>query len=389
MGYAVLHSEKGKGGSGGIGNHIDREKGKEHSFRHADPERLNQNVVFKVHQDRQKISLPDAINERIEEGYKGKRAIRKDAVKFTTHILTGSHKEMKDIFKDKEKSEKWIQANYNFIAKEFGKENIVRFNLHLDEKTPHIHAVTVPLTERGKLSARELFGNKTDMRARQDRYAVDMKPFELERGMRRTGIKHEDAKTYYSRMELADNYRLDEERLTVNNTILGFKTSINKDKTIESYKEALKAQNVSLVAKTIELKRVKEHLEVAKKNANINAVKLTKVVTHESEYLKEQKKIIDHSRDSIFHEVNKAVVKELRLHKLTPEERRDIALDVALAEARRLKIGQDLYNKTMKKEFIIDLVKHVEKRATKNLEREQNLVRKPAKNLGKFKGPSL
>ena len=53
---------------------------------------------------------------------------------------------MKEIFADKEKSKEWIKENYKFLAKEFGKENIVRFTLHLDEKTPHLHAVTIPLT---------------------------------------------------------------------------------------------------------------------------------------------------------------------------------------------------------------------------------------------------
>ena len=40
---------------------------------------------------------------------------------------------MKEIFADKEKSKEWIKENYKFLAKEFGKENIVRFTLHLDE----------------------------------------------------------------------------------------------------------------------------------------------------------------------------------------------------------------------------------------------------------------
>ena len=97
MGYAVLHSEKGKSGSGGIGNHIDRKKGMEHTFPHADPNRINENKVGKVYSDRQNISLPEAINQRISEGYKGKKAIRKDAIKFTTHVLSGSHEDMKAI----------------------------------------------------------------------------------------------------------------------------------------------------------------------------------------------------------------------------------------------------------------------------------------------------
>ena len=38
MSYAVYHSEKGSISSGGIGNHIDRTPGAEHTYEHADPE---------------------------------------------------------------------------------------------------------------------------------------------------------------------------------------------------------------------------------------------------------------------------------------------------------------------------------------------------------------
>ena len=69
----------------------------------------------------------------------------------------------------------------------------------------HIHAVTVPLTEDGRLSARELLGNPKEMSQRQDRYADQMKSFGFQRGIKATGVKHEDAKTYYARIKQAQN----------------------------------------------------------------------------------------------------------------------------------------------------------------------------------------
>src|SRR5690606_38021243 len=75
------------------------------------------------------------------------------------------------------------------------------FVLHRDERTPHLHVVTVPLTKDGRLSAKEVMGNRKDMQERQDRYADAMKVFGLNRGIRNTGIKHESAKEYYARME--------------------------------------------------------------------------------------------------------------------------------------------------------------------------------------------
>ena len=186
MAYAVYHMEKGNSSSGGMGNHIDRTEGKEHTYPHADSARKHLNIHFDIHEKRNEIPLHEAIEKRIAEGYKGEKAIRKDAVKYCTHVLTGSHEKMKEIFADKEKSKEWIKENYKFLAKEFGKENIVRFTLHLDEKTPHLHAVTIPLTNDGRLSAKEIIGNKQSMKNFQTRYAAAMEKFGLERGIENT-----------------------------------------------------------------------------------------------------------------------------------------------------------------------------------------------------------
>lgn len=254
MNFAVLHTTKGGKSSGGLGNHIDRVEGMEHTYQHADPKRKHLNVNFAVPNGREKMKLSEAIADRIAEGYKAKRKLRTDAVKFTTHILTGSHEKMKEIFADKKKAEEWIRANYDFISKEFGAENIVRFNLHLDEKTPHIHAVTVPLTEDGRLSAKEVLGNRKKMQERQDRYAEQMKVFGLERGIKNTGIKHENADQYYKRIEKAQKSQ-NEPDIKVSKNILGVYTA----KSVEEMEEALKSYKMALndVSEKLNRERVK------------------------------------------------------------------------------------------------------------------------------------
>lgn len=230
MGYAVLHHEKGKDSGANHGNHVDRNERGKNSFKHANPELRGLNVTYRLKNDRHLMPLSEAIKDRIKEGYKGKRKIRNDAVKYLKTVLTGSHEDMKEIFKDGEKAKEWIRANGKFIENEFGKENIVRFTLHMDEKTPHIHVVTVPLTEDGRLSAKEVIGNKDKLKERQDRYAKAMKSFGLKRGVENTGIKHEDAKAYYGRIKRVENSN-------------GFESLVQshwlKGKTKESYKKAL------------------------------------------------------------------------------------------------------------------------------------------------------
>ena len=255
MAYAVYHMEKGNSSSGGIGNHIDRTEGKEHSYLQADPARKNLNIHFDVYEKRNKIPLHEAIEKRISEGYKGEKAIRKDAVKYCTHVLTGSHEKMKEIFSDKQKSKEWIQDNYKFLAKEFGKENIVRFTLHLDEKTPHLHAVTIPLTNDGRLSAKEIIGNKQSMKNFQSRYAAAMEKFGLERGIENTGITHENAQDYYSRIAEAEKEAISSQ-ITAQKNILGVYTA----ESVLKLESSLKSANIAVKMKDYELKKNGERL---------------------------------------------------------------------------------------------------------------------------------
>lgn len=190
MGFAVFHPGKGSGAGGGIGSHIDRAEGQEHTYSHADAARRSLNINHALPSRRQLVNLPEAINERIGEGYTGKKAIRKDGVRFLSLVLTGTHEDMIQLARDAEKFKKWQQANYDFVKKEFGEANIMRFSLHMDEKTPHIHAIVVPLTGDGRLSAKELMGNKKNLSLRQDRYAEAMETFGLIRGVRDSKANH-------------------------------------------------------------------------------------------------------------------------------------------------------------------------------------------------------
>jgi hypothetical protein len=203
MGFAVYHAEKGSINANQIGRHIDRNTDAKHTFEHSNKNADNHDFTPDKFKN---MGLQDAIDLRIQEGYKGK-TIRKDAVKYVTHILTATHEDMKEIFKDQEKANTWITENYRFISEEFGQDNIVKFTLHLDEKTPHIHVVTVPLTADGRLSAKEMYGDIEKMSKRQDLYAERMQRFGLERGIKHTGIKHETSKEYYGRIDYVENQK--------------------------------------------------------------------------------------------------------------------------------------------------------------------------------------
>lgn len=135
--------------------------------------------------------------ERIEEAGV-KRKIKPDAVRAVEMILTASA----DFFERDEtgialdvRGGKWLEKNRVFLQERYGK-NVVALTLHQDEKTPHLHAIIVPLTEDNRLSAKEVFTPRT-LRALQTDYAQAMQGFGLERGIEGSKAKHSDMKTYY------------------------------------------------------------------------------------------------------------------------------------------------------------------------------------------------
>lgn len=249
-----MHTEKGSGSGGGLGNHIDRTGDPKIYYPHANPEQKDLNIEVKTKFSH--LSLSEGINKRISEGYQGKRKIRTDAVRFLKTVLSGSPDQMKKIQNSGDLTN-WINANIEFMKSEYGSKNILKCVVHLDEKTPHLHVVHVPLTSDGRLSAKEIMGNKIHLQKRQDRYAAAMSSFGLERGVRNSGVTHTDTKDYYNEVQDVNG---DVSNLTVN----GF-LGVDKGKTIENLQKALKS---SKMENKMLLKKYKNQSEKLKANSN-------------------------------------------------------------------------------------------------------------------------
>ena len=199
--YSIFHITK-YGNLGGIGSHIDRR----HIASNVDGSKsdLNEDMVYKFSS---KMTLEQCVERRISEGYRQTRLIRKDAVRALGIILGGTHERMKEIETDEALFNAWKNANYDFVCGEFGAKNIVRFSVHRDEKTPHIHCVLVPLTDDGRLSAKYFIGTPAKLRAYQDRYGVLMERFGLQRGIAKelTNREHIDTGEYYKSVNALAN----------------------------------------------------------------------------------------------------------------------------------------------------------------------------------------
>lgn len=183
MKYAVLHVQKGTGNGGAIGRHIDRIGPQKNNI---DPERTSKN--FKLRHENGSyyvtqpgVSLATKINKRILEGKTDGKTIRKDAVKYLSFLLSTSHDSLVGD-RNNPNFKQWVISNFYFMGKKFGYENIVDFTVHLDERTPHIHVTVVPITRDGRLSAKEVVGDKKNLTSLQTEYAESMAKFGLQRG---------------------------------------------------------------------------------------------------------------------------------------------------------------------------------------------------------------
>ena len=117
---------------------------------------------------------------------------RKDSIRMIETLFTASP----EFFKGKKRAEirVFFEEALHFLEQHQSKETIISAVVHMDEKTPHMHLSFVPLTEDGRLSAKEIVGNKKKLTQWQDRFWEHMvnKYPNLERGesASKTGRNH-------------------------------------------------------------------------------------------------------------------------------------------------------------------------------------------------------
>lgn len=88
--------------------------------------------------------------------------------------------------KTNEENDTFFRDCLKFHERHFG--HIISAVIHYDETTPHLHVISVPLTQDGRLSARDVIGNKAKMSKAQDEFFEQVgKGYGLERGIHMDG----------------------------------------------------------------------------------------------------------------------------------------------------------------------------------------------------------
>lgn len=210
-----MHLEKAKGADGAMSTHIERTVHPKNADR------------TRTHLNRELVQFPEGVRNRTQaiahriETAGIKRKIGTNQVRAIRVLLTGSNEDMKRMEEDG-RLDGWCSDNLKWLRETYGERNLVSAVLHMDEKTPHIHATIVPIVtgERRKARQDEQNGKKKyrkkntqdvrlcadDVMARhklkhyQDTYAQAMSKYGLQRGVDGSLAKHIPTSQYYKEL---------------------------------------------------------------------------------------------------------------------------------------------------------------------------------------------
>ena len=181
----------------------------------------------RTHLNRELVQFPEGVRNRTQaiahriETAGIRRKVSANQVKAIRILLTGSNKDMKQM-EAEGRIEDWCNDSLKWIRETYGEQNLVSAVLHMDEKTPHIHATVIPIVtgERRKAGQEEQNGKKKyrkknpqdvrlcadDVMARhrlkhyQDTYAQAMNKYGLQRGVDGSLAKHISTMQYYKQL---------------------------------------------------------------------------------------------------------------------------------------------------------------------------------------------
>ena len=197
MSYAIIRTEKlTRAESYGAYVHNDR-KAKNHSNKDIDPTRTHLNFYCKENE----LTYIREF-DRMKEEYDLKGNLRKNSIIMCQMMITSDNEFFNKI--GLEETKRYFIESYNFICnyKNLGERNIVSAAVHLDETTPHMHLVFIPVIhtkdEEGnaidKICARDFWRGRDSYRKLQNDFHkyVKSKGFDLERGLpvEETGAIH-------------------------------------------------------------------------------------------------------------------------------------------------------------------------------------------------------
>ncbi len=211
MSLLVLHMDKFKKDAiRGIQSHNRRER-ESHSNPDIDYSRSVGNYDLCTNPA---SNYGEAIQNRIDDLLMVK-AVRKDAVHMCG-LIVSSDKEFFDKL-NADETRRFFEEAAKYLTEFAGRENVISAIVHLDEKTPHMHFLHVPVTPDGRLCAKDIY-TKTALKKLQDELPKHLQKcgFQIERGVEQekgAAKKHLDTREFKQQKEMLAAMRKEGENL--------------------------------------------------------------------------------------------------------------------------------------------------------------------------------
>lgn len=188
MAFAIMRAKKlnGMGAVAASLQHCYRDR----DTPNADAERTADN-------DHRAAQSTDEAMGKLRELLPEKR--RKDAVLAVEYVMTASPEWWTKATSEQQAD--FFDQAHKWLADKYGADRIITATVHKDETSPHLSAFVVPLTQDGRLSAKDFIGNRAKMTADQTSFAKAVQHLGLERGIERSKATHTSIKQHYAAIE--------------------------------------------------------------------------------------------------------------------------------------------------------------------------------------------
>ena len=337
MSTLVLHMSKFKKDAiRGIQSHNRRER-ESHSNPDIDYSRSVGN--YDLHESASD-NYAQAIQNRIDDLLMVK-AVRKDAVHLCGLIVSSD----KSFFTrmGKEETRRFFEEAAAYLTDFVGRENVISAMVHMDEKTPHMHFLHVPVTPDGRLSANSIYTRASLKKLQTDLpIYLQSRCFEIQRGVEQkpgSAKKHLDTREFKQQQEALNNLILESEEFAQSSRqILDALEQREEElkKSIEMYEQqAEEAEKILQGDSSLPKASLFNYQSVLKKASFIIAeLKKALAVTH----------IAQKQKENLQKEVEALRGKQVRLeagytaHKKQSHEEKD-ELEAQLKKMKRLQAG--------------------------------------------------
>ena len=223
-----------------IGSHNKREKKAYNSNPNIKLELTKDNIEIVPLQEKYVKGFKTIVKDYEKEHNERMKTEREDRKKTFNQMLNKSRNVVADellftathqFFNNmsKEEIKEWADTCMEFVYEDLGytKEQILHATVHLDEETPHLHCVVIPLikkldkrtnTERYTISKKAYIKDKIHLSELQDKYHQRLtdKGYDLERGIKGSTAKHQKVRElkkttrYYEQKVEVLNSKIDE-----------------------------------------------------------------------------------------------------------------------------------------------------------------------------------